>query len=98
MKALNSMICWNPGTGQVAVVPHPDHARLSQGFQMTTGACDSNWPKTKSALRTAMFIEAAHLIVRDRCDPQAVHSAFLVVDEYRHGCAFDMPGMKGQDQ
>jgi len=39
-----------------------------------------------------VFVEAMHLIVRDRCDPQAVHRALLGLDEYRSGCSDDMPG------
>ena len=35
-----------------------------------------------------------HLIVRDECDPMAVHRAMMKIDEYRDGCAGDMPGME----
>ena len=39
-----------------------------------------------------MFIEAIHLIIRDKVDPVAVHNALLELDEYRDGLSSDMPG------
>ena len=34
--------------------------------------------------------EAMILIVRDKCDPQAVHQAFLGLEEYAHGLPDEM--------
>lgn len=46
---------------------------------------------TPAARRAMVFIEAMHLIVRDKCDPIAVHKALLKLTEYRSGLADDMP-------
>ena len=43
--------------------------------------------------RAFCFIEAMHMIIRDKCDPEAVHLAWMTIDEYRDGCADDMPYM-----
>lgn len=44
-------------------------------------------------LTAACFIESMHLIVRDGCDPMAVHRALLGVTEYRDRCAPNMPAV-----
>ncbi len=94
MRATELILCWNPGTDQVRTVPFPDYKDLSGPYAMTGLACYAELHKmTPEQLKTACFIEAIHLIVRDRCDPAAVHKALLEVDEYRSGCAPDMPGV-----
>lgn len=60
---------------------------------MTGLACNMDMHKmTPEQIKTVCFVEAMHLIVRDGCDPLAVHKALLEVDEYRDGLAPDMPG------
>ena len=89
--ATNGMLCWNPGTDQVEVLPHPDKDRKSRKYKMSCLAC--NIPLKKATFeqrKTLVFIEAIHLIVRDRCDPDAVHKALLNLEEYQDGLADDL--------
>lgn len=90
--ATEMMLCWNPGTDQVALVRHPDHDHRSDRYDMTTLACNFEIKdKTFEQRKAIVFIEAMHLIVRDKCDPMAVHRALLGLDEYVDGCSVDMP-------
>jgi hypothetical protein len=93
-SAKEVMLCWNPGTAQVALVAWPDPVRASGAYQSSALACYSAVQKmTPEQLKVTCFIEAMHLIVRDGCDPVAVHQALLGVSEYVDGCADDMPGI-----
>lgn len=92
-SAKTVMLCWNTDSADVALVPWPDPKGLSCRYQRTSMACYSEVQHmTFEQLKTQCFIEAMHLIVRDGCDPQAVHRALLGVTEYADGCAPDMPG------
>lgn len=94
LTADKMMLCWNPGTDQVRLVPWPDFARRSESYLMTGLACNAIFQKLDFEQRkAAVFIEAMHLIVRDKCDPLAVHRALLALSEYRDGCACDMPSL-----
>lgn len=94
MNAKNGMLCWNPGTSEVIVVPWPDVDRKSKKYKMSCLACYSEVRAMSEERRKAMvFIEAVHLMVRDKCDPMAVHQAMLSLDEYIDGCSHDMPGI-----
>lgn len=90
-NATNTMLCWNPGTDQVALVPWPGN----HNYACDTLACwgyirDMDFEQRK----TIVFIEAVILIVRDKCDPQAVHKALMGLDEYRDGLPEEMLGME----
>jgi len=93
LDASNAIIAWTPGTDQVKVGPllngGPD---WTCPYSHTAGAAYV-WMRSASfAERQAqLFIEAIHLIVRDRCEPMAVHRALSVLPEYRAGLAEDMP-------
>lgn len=90
-NATTHMLCWNPGTAEVELVPWPDQDQRSDRFSRSGLACYSHIQKMNFDQRKMMvFIEAMHLIVRDSCDPVAVHRALLLLDEYRDGCADDM--------
>ena len=92
METAEAMLCWNRGTDEVKVVRWPDSTRESRGYRMTALACDSSFASSSYETRkTRIFIEAMHLIVRDKCDPMAVHRALLGLAEYRDGCSRDMP-------
>lgn len=96
MNATNAMLCWDPDSDHVALLPWPDTARRSDRYRMTTLACNAELHQmTLEQRKTQVFIEAMHLIIRDNCDPKAVHRALMGLDEYRHGCSPDMPGMPG---
>jgi hypothetical protein len=95
------MLCWNPDTDQVAVFEFPPsddnwerYSRQTSRYEMTTMGCESRFHGISFEHRKLLvFIEAMHLIVRDKCDPIAVHRAMLNIREYRDGCASDMPGV-----
>jgi hypothetical protein len=85
------LLCWNPGTNQVALVRHPAEGR-AKGYSRCVLACCSGVKKLSFEERKALvFVEAMHLIVRDKVEPMAVHNALLGLAEYRNGCADDMP-------
>lgn len=91
-NAKEMMLCWNPGTDQVILVRLPDKEHRSAGYSMTSLGCWVYVRKMSFLQRKALvFIEALHLIVRDKCDPLAVHRALCGLEEYLDGCAADMP-------
>jgi hypothetical protein len=84
--ATNHMLCWTPGTDQVALIPWPDTISLSDAYHCSTLACWSGAQEASLEKRIKwVFIEATHLIVHDGCDPAAVHKALSELDEYRRG-------------
>jgi hypothetical protein len=94
VKATDVMLCWNPNSADVALVPWPDREGRSDRYLMTTLACNLDLHRRGFERRKLIvFIEAMHLIVRDGVDPVALHRTLLALDEYRDGCAPDMPGM-----
>ena len=97
LSADKAILCWNPGTSKVRVFEFPpidgNYGRWSN-YEMTTLADSACFRKmTFEQRKAAVFIEAMHLIVRDKCDPFAVHNALLDLQEYRDGCSSDMPGI-----
>jgi hypothetical protein len=92
-SAKTVMLCWNANSDQVGLVDWPDHNRSSNRYDASTLACNSNVHEmTPEQLTAQCFIEAMHLIVRDGCDPQAVHRALCGVSEYQDGLSNDVPG------
>lgn len=92
VTAKDVMLCWNPGTDQVALVRWPDKVRFSDQYRSTGLACYARIHKLSFEQRkTDIFITAMHLIARDGCDPKAVHHALSGLKEYCDGCAPDMP-------
>jgi len=89
MRSLtNTMICWNPG-GDVALFDWPDADRASRQYQRANGACNSFVQYMDFEQRKLLvFTTAIMIIVRDNCDPQAVHQALLGLEEY----ASELPG------
>jgi hypothetical protein len=87
------MLCWKPGTGDVRLVRWPDPDRISAGLQSAFACYRFVHEMTHEQRKTHAFVTAMHLIVRDGCDPAAVHEALLCVEEYRDGCSDDMPGI-----
>lgn len=92
LSAKEAILCWNPGTDQVAVVPWPDTDNRCEPFSMTSLACHLDVRRMSfDMLKDHVFREAMHLIVRDECDPRAVHMALISIKEYCAGCWPDMP-------
>ncbi|AWN43709.1 hypothetical protein [Methylobacterium durans] len=107
MKQLEALIAWTPTrwadlrpetAGQVVVVPFPDADGHAKGFMMSTGASSSALQALPEDQRVArLFIDFNTLVVRDGLDPQAVHRAFLAIDEYRFRIAPDTEGAEFED-
>lgn len=92
MKAKECMFAWNPNSNDIEIGPWPDSTGWSDKYRMTGGATYSHLRSmSKTELIGYMFIEAMHLIIRDKVDPIAVHNAFCQIDEYREGLAEDVP-------
>jgi hypothetical protein len=94
MKSLEAMLAWNPGTNEVEVGPWPDKTGWSKKYKMSSGACNLERHSKPKEWKLMSFIDAMHVIIRDKVDPLAVHMAMLAVDEYRDGCSDDMPGIE----
>lgn len=96
MKLIEAMLCWNPGKAEVMVVSHTDPREIitADKLQNSSLACYGVWESlTAARRRELMLMEALQLIVRDKCDAEAVHRALLRIDEYVEFCADDMPGL-----
>ena len=102
MRYRDCMIAWTPESwgdlknetaGQVRVGPHPDTSGWSDKYALTTGACylgRKSMPRWQQI--ALMFTDFHQIVVRDGIDPQAVHQAFLAIDEYRHTISPDIAG------
>ena len=107
MKQIEAIIAWTPArwadlkpetAGQVVVVPAPDEAGLAKGYMMRAGASSSALAGLSDEARIArLFIDFQTLVVRDGIAPQAVHRAFLAIDEYRYRIAPDTEGAEFED-
>lgn len=106
MKQLDAVIAWTPArwaelrpetAGQVAVLPLSDPG-AAKGYMMRAGASSSALHALSEEARIArLFIDFQTLVVRDGLDPQAVHRAFLAIDEYRFRIAPDTEGAEFED-
>jgi hypothetical protein len=99
INATNRMLYWNPGKPEeLKLVPYPDDMALSlkhREYQSSALGCDTDVQEMNfNDRKRHVFILAAHLIIRDGMDPQKVHEVLLPLDEYRDGCAYDMPLIK----
>ena len=102
MKLRETMIGWNPSwaRGQhgradewVRPGPHPDKDGWSRAFAMSDGAKCMAWRKYPADERLLrLFVMFAIMVVRDGVPPDAVHRAFLAIDEYREALPPDVPG------
>ena len=93
MKFTEAMICWNPDTDKIAVVPWPDQKRWSKQYQATTGACEARLHDMDEAQRGRMlFIHFNTIVVGDHVGVEAAHQAFLEIDEYRQLISPDIKG------
>lgn len=92
--ATETMLCYTPGTSDVALVPHPDHTGESRHYRTCLLAAFGDVRRmTFEERKLQVFMEAMHAIVRDGVPAHAVHKALLGLREYRHGCSHDMPGL-----
>lgn len=87
----DGMILWNKGANEIIAASWPGYGRNKEyRFSFISH-------KEKSFLerKCRLFIEAMHRIIRDGCEPMAVHRAFMEFKEYCDGCSDDMPGING---
>lgn len=107
MKQRDAIIVWTPArwaelrpetAGQVAVLPLSEAAGAAKRYMMRAGASSSALQAMSEEARIArLFIDFQTLVVRDGLDPQAVHRAFLAIDEYRFRIAPDTEGAEFED-
>jgi hypothetical protein len=107
MKQRDAIIAWTPArwaelrpetAGQVAVLPLSEVAGAAKRYMMRAGASSSALQAMSEEARIArLFIDFQTLVVRDGLDPQAVHRAFLAIDEYRFRIAPDTEGAEFED-
>ncbi len=104
MRFRDCMIAWQPKGGQSSNRTAPDlsvevglcwpaDTSWAKPYQSTCGACMSG-PKHWTAARCAFqaMLDFNTLVVRDGLDPEAVHSEFLKIDEYRFHISRDAKG------
>lgn len=90
-----AVLCWSPLWSRRHKRAGPNVAVLRFGEDDSAFACTGLAPflhvrrATRAQRKTMVFIEAVHLMVRDRCDPREVHRALLRVEEYQDGLAED---------
>lgn len=92
LNVKNSVLLWNPKTAEVALVAKPLSGLGRCYARSGLGCYAETQSMTFEQRKTQVFIEAMHLIVRDGCDPQAVHQALCGLEEYQAGLSEDMPG------
>lgn len=92
MKVNESYIAWLPNTDYVEVLPLGEEPK-TKGAWTGLGAYAHIQEADSKDRKMMTFISAMHLIIRDKVDPMAVHKALMQLEEYRAGCAPDMPGM-----
>jgi len=90
----NTMIMWDAGTGDVRLVPWPMKYDLPElrGYSSGLAAYAECRCATFEQRKAMLFIEFAHITVRDGIDPLKLHEVLLELEEWRSGCAYDMPG------
>jgi hypothetical protein len=94
MRFMQSMICWNPGTDQVTVVPWPDTRPADEGLRLRLAASpDMDLEEAPRGWQIAiLFIHFHTLVVRDCVPLVAAHRAFMEIDEYRQCMAPEIEG------
>ena len=93
MKLVEAMYGWNRNSDEIGVGPWPDTTGWSDRYSLSGGACYTNIRQMSSDQQVAqIFIDFHTLVVRDGVDVQAVHRAFLKIDEFRRSIAPDILG------
>jgi hypothetical protein len=93
MKLVEAMYGWNRNSGEIGVGPWPDTTGWSDRYSLSGGACYTNIRQMSPDQQVAqIFIDFHTLVVRDGVDVQAVHRAFLKIDEFRRSIAPDIEG------
>ena len=107
MKAHEAVIAWTPadwsgrdtqGKVEVGRLISDTEGDWTAPYAYVGGAAylairDSRGPEGVAQL----FIDFHTLVVRDGLSPQAVHDAFLAIDEYVDSISIDIPGARERD-
>ena len=112
MKARDAHILWTPCDYKKRLLRRGDHPpgsvkvlrflsdgdrQETQRYKRDAGASFTDWRHRSSEQLKALVLAEFHaLVVRDGMHPQAVHRAFLVIDEYREVISSDIEGADGQ--
>jgi hypothetical protein len=84
MKLAETMIAWDPKTGEVKIGPVPDRTGWSRHLPKTVGACYVDFQEASPTEKLVhLFTYFVAITVHDGVDPAVVHKAFLGIDEYR---------------
>ena len=105
MKFTDSMVMWKPDSSNIKVMLRDLYLEEVQdsGLRKHYKTLYPFWftgseekLKNLSPLKSKMmvYIEAIHIIIRDKVDQDAVHREFLNIDEYVDGLADDVPGVR----
>jgi hypothetical protein len=104
MKARDAHILWTPADYRKRLLRRGDHPPgsvkvlpfLSDGdrkeaarYKRDAGASFTDW-RHRSSEQLKALAQFQALVVRDGMHPQAVHQAFLVIDEYREAISPDI--------
>ena len=104
MKYKDCLVAWNPGTDQVRVGPLrssgvPDWTRHPVRYRMKGGGAFGHVRECEDEFQLIMLmmLEFHTLAVRDKIPLDALHQAFLLIDEYRARISPDIPGADPAD-
>jgi hypothetical protein len=113
MKARDAHILWTPADCKRRLLRRGDHPPgsvkvlpfLSDGdrkeavrYKRDAGASFTDWRHRSSEQLKALVLAEFHaLVVRDGMHPQAVHQAFLVIDEYREAISPDVGARRARN-
>lgn len=90
----NMTLVWDSESGDVALIPWPWSAHNVQKYgSYSSGLADYTAFRTatESQRKTRLFIEFAHLVLRDGIDPSRMHNVLLALPEWRDGMSRDVP-------
>ncbi|MBL0563131.1 MULTISPECIES: hypothetical protein [Aeromonas] len=78
------MLCWNPNSPEIALVPWPDQAMVSHQYQNSSLACERDIQEmTFEQRQQAVMAEAIKLVERDGCPADVVHRVLSGLAEYQ---------------
>jgi hypothetical protein len=112
MKARDAHVLWTPADYKKKLLRRGDHLpgsvkvlrflsngdrKEAQRYKRDAGASFTDWRHRPSEQLKALVLAEFHaLVVSDGMHPQAVHKAFLVIDEYREVISPDIDGADGE--
>ena len=92
----NTTLVWDEESGDVALIPWPwssHHMQKYSNYQSGLADYMAFRTATKEQRKARLFIEFAHLVLRDDIDPVKLHNVLLALPEWRDGMSRDVPGV-----